>query len=409
MGLFAFQLMRTSRDALRQEPGPGKEQSRTAAATIPVTRSGRVRPAAPTDWLVAARLEMGWHLQRTVRGAGLWILARLTHLICAAYPAIHSESHRDGPLLPITEQLLWVVFEGGFMTLMAAAAIFAGFIFRRERQGGCSEMIDSAEAPLAVRLSGQIAALVILLAGLSLGPGLSLITLQLVTPDVPAKGLDAFVFSLSVMLPAIIEMACPALLLHALIRSAGLACALSLFLVFFVVASHEAQLIHHPLISFGLPPHVLLSELSGWSPWAPAIATTTACKLALCAMLLALVWAILPWGTDLGMRARFGQVFRQARPGPVLALFWLCRSSLLPAESLKSGKSGWEPIRARLKPRRRLRAMRPGGGARRGRCVSPVGTCRSRSMRTSASGSRKCRFVRCTRTMGGSIWTCRMG
>jgi hypothetical protein len=139
--------------------------------------------------------------------------------------------------------------------------------------------------------------------------------------------------------PALLEICALTLLVHALVRPAGAAYALSALVAFIAVVNHEIEIVSYPPAQIGIPVHTTLSELTGWSPWIEPVLAADAFKAGVAAFAAAVAWLAWPRGTDLSRRDRVAAAIARARGGAgvfmaasvvVLCLFgWLLHDRLV--------------------------------------------------------------------------------
>ncbi|WP_402718059.1 hypothetical protein [Janthinobacterium rivuli] len=287
--------------------------ARVASAAAPVAVPAA---AVPTRWLLAAWAESCWQCRQALARKGLWLAAGGLVLIGVAGAYAHVVGHADGPLVPRAELLAPLMLKMMYLLVAFVVAGAAGLIVRRDGVEGFGEMLDAAPAPDGVRLAGRAAAVFAMTAVFALVPGVSGVLVVLLSAPGGVDPLLPLTYQLAVMLPALLEMAAMMVLMHALIRPAGLAYASSMLVAFIFIVNHELELVAYPPAEVAIPAHVLMSGLTGWAPWTERLLAGDAWKLACALLMLALAGLAAPRGTD----GRWRVALRQARArlmGPV--------------------------------------------------------------------------------------------
>ena len=303
----AFALLRVSRARFLSDPAPRRRRApRGRARSVTLQPVATARTWGPS-WRRALVLEAGWQIARFVRSRGVGLGIALLMVLNLAFVVVYlqgAQGAASGPIVARVESTLWIAAEGVYLTLLAAAAILAGIVARGDERVGHHEMLLTCPAPRWVDGAARAFAMIAVVLALSLVPAVTVFLVAAFDPAASLAGGTPFLFSLVVVAPPLLEAGALAFLVHALFRSQGIAYALSLFLVFFVAANHQAELVHHPLFTLGLPMHVALSGLDGWGPWAEAVAASGAYKFGIVALMVLAALLFRPGGLEVGVRHR---------------------------------------------------------------------------------------------------------
>ena len=249
-------LRRVSRASFLSDPATLPERvprahSRPAAQPPEATEGWRA--SLTPSWRRAVALEIGWQIARFARSGGVWLGVVLLMVLNLAFLITYVQGTPSGPIIARVESVLWIAAEGAYLTLLAAAAILAGIVARRDERVGPHETLLACPAPSWVDGAALVFALALLLLALSLVPGRHGPPRHGVrSRRAPRAGRAALLspwrFSRLrswrwARWPCWFMRSC---------GQQGIAYALSLFVVFFVAANHQAELVHHPLVKFGL-------------------------------------------------------------------------------------------------------------------------------------------------------------
>lgn len=291
-------------------------------------RSGPAGAAAPTwsarsipapRWAKALWLEALWQLRLVTRSRAWWVGGCVLVAMGVLSSFVHGVWHAEGPMVPRPDLLLPLLKDAVFLVIAFIVAALVGLVSRRDDVEGFNGMFDAAPAPVYLRLFGRVIAVVAATVGLSLLPGLSSLLATAIAAPAALALSDPLLYQTLVMAPALIELALLVFLVHALFRRAGVAYTASMLLTFFLVLNHELGLVSYPLYEVGIPAHVRLSSLTGWTPWLDYLLALDAYKLALGALLVAFAGIVLPRGLDRRSRKGFAQP-RARMTGPLGAL-----------------------------------------------------------------------------------------
>ncbi len=276
-------------------------------------------PIAGSSWWRAAVAEAGWQARRIVMRRSLWLTIALLSLLAVAAAFVHGVQHAYGPMVARAEFISPVLTKTFYLIVVFMTAAMVGMTARRDEQPGLSEMFDATPAPNSVRLAGRaVAALVVGIVCVAI-PALGTIIVGLLsTPN--AAIVLLIIHQMSVLLPAILELAAITLLLHALIRHPGTAHAASILAAFIMVVNFEVGLVNYPPLQIGRGVGIALSGLTGFSPWTEKILASDLFKLALFCILVALSAIVAQRGTDDNWRIRLAQWRKNLFSGPGLAV-----------------------------------------------------------------------------------------
>jgi hypothetical protein len=278
-------------------------------------------PVTSPSWLRATLLEAAWHLRQSLQGPAFYITGALWAVINIAAPFAHMTVHAEGPLLPRPELLVPFLIDFGYVFSVFVVAGFVGLLARRDQRPGFDQIIDALPAPLGTRVVARALAASALTVVLALTPSLSAwIVTALTVPESFAFWTPLELNAL-VAAPALLEICGLTFCIHALLRSAGTAHALSMLVAFIVLINHEVGLVSYPPAQIGVPVHIALSELTGWAPWLAPVLALDAFKLGVFGASVALAWAVYPRGAALRPSGFLRQLRRRLAGGAgVLAL-----------------------------------------------------------------------------------------
>ncbi|KYF49846.1 hypothetical protein BE08_46175 [Sorangium cellulosum] len=315
LAILAFALARQRREALVLEragkPSPDRQEifRGTAAATAALP------PVTTPSWLRATLAEARWHLGLTIRGWAFRVAVALWTLMNVAGAFYHVVGHADGPLVPRSALLAPFLVRLCYVFSLFAVAGFVGSLARRDKQSGFDEMIDATPAPLGTRVLGRAAAALVLTLAMALTPTLSAWIVTGLTIPASFEPWDALLVNALVAAPALLELGAITFLVHALVRSSGTAYAASMLVAFIALVNNEIDIVSYPPAQVGIPVHVALSELSGWSPWLAPVLQMGALKLGCVGLAVALAWLAYPRGTALRMVERWRGAAQQLAQG----------------------------------------------------------------------------------------------
>ncbi len=314
-------LLRLRRESLLH----GQPRKRARRVDSPPTSGGAMEvmpaplpgPVGALNWWHAARTEALWQVRLLLGRRSLWIAFILLTLLAAGAAFVHGVQHGYGPMLARTEFISPMLVRHFYLIIVFMSAAMIGLAARRDLQAGLRDMFDAAAAPDAVRLAGRTcAALVVALLCVSIpAGGASLVGWAM---GVETDRWLPFAHQMSILLPAILELAAVTLLLHTLIGHAGTAHAASMLAAFIMVVNFEVGLVSYPPYQIGRGVHIALSGLTGLAPWLEKIALGNAFKLGLVLVLLALAAALTRRGLDQGWRQRLQATRRKLAGWPGL-------------------------------------------------------------------------------------------
>jgi len=301
--------------------------------------------ARPTSWWRALWQEARWQAAQVLRSRAAWLGGALFVAMCVASAFAHVVGHAEGPMVPSPELLGPLMFKFTFLIAIFVMAGLAGGMARRDERGGFAEMADAAPMPVALRFAacciavGAVAFVLVQLVALS-----SLIVTAIAAPQAFSLWQPVALQALRHW-PALMEVAVLVLLVHALVRRAGVAHAASMLLAFVLVVNHEAALVDYPPYQIGLPLPATISAATGWGPWIAPMLAGDAWKLALVLLFAALAALAVPRGTDARWRVRLAEAAQRLR-GPAGAALAVglagtaATGALLHARLVEEG--GWQ-------------------------------------------------------------------
>lgn len=322
LALLTLVVLRASREGLLHGKGEPKSRNgrlpRTGHAAIAVLAMP-AGPAAAPAWLRAAGAEALWQMRQFASRRSLWIAFALLVVLAVAAGFVHGIQHAWGPMKATPEFITPVLTRTFYLIVVFMVAAMVGLAARRDEQRGLVEMFDAAPAPGGVRLAGRVAAALAVSVFCVCVPAAGAIVVGLLTTG-QGVSLLPLAHELTVFLPSTLELAAIVLLLHALIRHPGTAHAASIMAAFIMVVNFEVQLVNYPPYQFGRPNVITLSQLTGFAPWAEKLLASSALKLAVAGVLVALAAVVTRRGTDEGVRPRLGQWRRNLLGQPGLAM-----------------------------------------------------------------------------------------
>jgi hypothetical protein len=305
LGILTLCIRRARREALVIGGGDKRASIRRSAhggATVspPDATPG---PIAAPSWLSAVAAESLWQIRRVFARRSLWIAVALLVVLAVAAAFVHGIQHAYGPMVARAEYVSPVMLRTFYLIVVFMVAALVGMAARRDEQPGLMEMFDAAPAPDSVRLVGRaVATLVIGIVCVSIPAVGAMVAGLLTTPE--TRLLLPIAYQMTVLLPAILEVAAITLLLHALIRQPGTAHAAAMLTAFIMVVNFETGLVNYPPYQIGRGVGVALSGLTGFDPWIEKIFAANGFKLSLITILLALAAIVSRRGTDEETRLR---------------------------------------------------------------------------------------------------------
>ena len=314
--LLAVVLARTSRQGLMGR------RSGAMLAEPPMQLASHVRlpgPLSSSQWSRALWREVRWQVRQLFARRLWWAALGLLLAMGILSGFVHIVWHARGPMVPRPDLILPLLSSASFLVIAFIVAALVGLVCRRDDVEGLGAMLQATPAPAWLRLLGRVACVLTATSALALVPGIaSLVISAIAAPGNLAPGF-VLIYQVLVFAPPLLELAMLTVLVHALIRRSGLAYATSMLLTFFLVLNHELGLVSYPAYAMAIPAHVALSQLTGWAPWLPYLATLTSWKLACCLVLVALAALVLPRGPE---RRRLIDVRRSLwrLPGALLIL-----------------------------------------------------------------------------------------
>ncbi|KYG09926.1 hypothetical protein BE21_15220 [Sorangium cellulosum] len=338
LAILAFALVRQRREALVLERAgkPSSSREESFRGTAPVTAA--LPPITTPSWLRATLSEARWHLALTIRGWAFRVAVALWTLMNVAGAFYHVIGHAEGPLVPRPALLAPFLIRLCYVFSVFAVAGFVGSLARRDQQSGFNEMIDATPAPLGTRVIGRAVAALALTLVMALTPTLSAWIVTGLTIPASFEPWDALLVNALVAAPALLELGAITFLVHALVRSSGTAYAASMLVAFIALVNHEIDIVSYPPAQVGIPVHVALSELAGWSPWIVTVLEMGILKLSCVGLGVALAWLAYPRGTALRMVERWRGAAQQLAQGAgalaALSLIAIASSATLLREQI---------------------------------------------------------------------------
>ena len=307
--LLGVVLRRVGRERLVLEQDPARRRERRSAARRRTAPSGPP-PASPgrPSWVRATLSEAAWHAGLSFRGWATPLTLLMLTAMGVGGSFVHVILHADGPLLPRPHLIAPMTVEFFYLVVVFMVAGTVGVMARRDDLPGYGEMADAAPAPLGCRVAGRALAAGAVTVVFALTPALAVwMVTAFVVPDAFSL-FDPLLYFGLLLAPSLLEICALVLLAHAFVRHAGAAHAVGIIGAFFVVVNNELGVVTYPPAQFGVPPHVTLSEFTGWAPWLTYALTADAFKLAIAGGIVALAWLAWPRGvaTTLPDRWRAG-------------------------------------------------------------------------------------------------------
>jgi len=278
--------------------GHSRQSSRRRTVALQNIEQTPSLALANPAWLLATWHEAIWHLRLSVGQWGLLFALAMLTFVGVGGTFVHLLQHSEGPIVPRAAVLAPFLINFSYLFVIFMVAGFVGALARRDQRQGFSEWVDVMPAPLGCRVLGRVLAAFILTGILALAPTLSAWMIMLIAAPAGESYLDPLWLNALTLAPALLEICALTLLAHALLRNAGAAYALSMIIAFIAVINHEVGLVAYPPAQFGVPAHLSLSALAGWSPWLANVSVTGVFKLTLVGIVVGLVWLVWQRGTD---------------------------------------------------------------------------------------------------------------
>lgn len=348
--LLSFMLCNVRREALLLEPLPrGRSFSRKAVYTTTPSLPLYPVSCAGTGWGRLLWQEVIWQFSHIVRARGFCTGALIVLAMGLFSGFVHGVWHAEGPMVPRPEFILPLLNTTLFLIIAFIVAAMVGMVWRRDSVEGLDAMLDATPAPVWFRPFGRMLALVGVICGLTMLPGLAGTTITAFIAPASFSVVTPFLYQCLVTAPPLLELGLLALVLHACISRASIAYALSMLLTFFLVLNHELGLVNYPPLEVGIPAHLSLSGQTGWRPWLGYLLALDGYKLALCGVMAALAAAFAARGAGSrvqGLRSRIrGPVTLVSGTAfvAVAGLGWLLHSKLVAAgDYIESGAADHE-------------------------------------------------------------------
>ncbi|HEY0468604.1 MAG TPA: hypothetical protein VGC79_30625, partial [Polyangiaceae bacterium] len=320
LALLALVIGRQKREALVLESSSKAAAKRSrlprslvvAGPALHAETAQRAEIARPS-WTLAVLAEARFALARTTRGWAFRVAAALWTLINVGGAFHHLLGHAEGPFVPRAELLAPFLIKLCYVFSVFAVAGFVGALARDDQRPGFEEILDATPAPFRVRILGRAAAALVLTLVLALLPTLSAWIVIAIAAPSSFEPNNALLINLLVAAPALLEIGAITFFVHALVRASGTAHALSMLVAFMTIVNYETGIVSYPPGQIGMPLHVDLSELSGWSPWLAPVLEMASLKLGCVALAVALAWWVTPRGIIDRPLARFREVSKRAR------------------------------------------------------------------------------------------------
>jgi hypothetical protein len=312
LALLSLVLARLRRESLVLERGR-PHRANDVGCAAPKAAFVALRPVARPSWLAATWSDARWQLSRTVSGWAFIIAMVLWVCLNVAAPFVHMLAHAEGPLVPRGQLLAPFLMDLCYLFTVFGIAGFIGMLVRRDRQPGFSEIIDATPAPLGVRVLASAMAASAVTVVFAFVPALSSWVVMALTISDSIDWASPMLVSGLAAAPALLELGAATFMIHALVRSAGTAHALSMFVAFVAVVNHEVGIVTYPPAQLGIPAHVALSELTGIGPWLSAVAALDGLKLSLATLMGALAWLAHARGTAITVQDRWRAAWQRLR------------------------------------------------------------------------------------------------
>lgn len=320
--LLAVVLPRVGRESMALERPPRRAGKDRKAPSSPVVTGKAFAPISGTSvrWGRALLSEWRWQLAHVVKGKGIWIGVAILLVMGVVSGFVHGVWHAEGPMRARPEFLLPVLNSAMFLVVAFVVAALVGMVWRRDHVEGFDAMLDAAPAPSWLRPFGRTLAVVVIIVGLALLPGVaSLVVTALAEPSAVQIG-TPLAYQLLVTAPALLELGLLVLLVHACASRAGVAYTVSMLLTFFLVLNHELGLVDYPLYEAGIPAHLHLSGMTGWGPWQGYLLALDGYKLGGCVVMAALTAFLVQRGAEGRWRGGLRRM-KDRLGGPVAVAF----------------------------------------------------------------------------------------
>jgi hypothetical protein len=267
-------------------------------------------------WWRALKAETGWQLKLLFSKKSIWIMLGGLVLMNIGAAYTHGINNIDGPFEARPEFTGPLLAKVMYLVIAFIAAALVGQILRRDHKAGIVEMIDATAAPTWVSLLSRVATILTASITLLLTPAIACMVVAVLSTPQAFSVATPLMFQLAVYGPGLIELVAVNFVIHYLIRSNGLAYALSMLATFILIVNHEAKLVTYPLFEFGVPAHVDYSMLTGWSQWSLRLLLGDLYKISFVALLIALAAWVQVRGLDSRL-AKGGQLLLSRLRGPI--------------------------------------------------------------------------------------------
>lgn len=225
-------------------------------------------PLIACRWSQVLWREAHWQVCQVFDRKIWWVSLGLSMLMGMLSGAVHVVWHIRGPMMQRADLTLPLLSSASFLVTAFIITTLGGLVCRRDNVEGLSAMLQVTAAPVWLRWLGRVLCMLMATLLLALVPGAaSLLLISCTTsPGTLALGF-ALIYQGVVFAPSLLVLALLTVLAHALIRHGGLAHAISMLLMFFLVLSHELDQISCLLYQMAFPFHAALSRLAGWGTW----------------------------------------------------------------------------------------------------------------------------------------------
>lgn len=313
--LLSLVIWRTTRDSLVLE-GSGKGTPHRPSPRVYTDSLAPRRPVRRPNWWRAAIAESYWQTRQTLWRSWMLLAILLLILLGVAGTFVHGVHHAHGPLVPRPEFVAPLLTTLFYLIIVFMVTGLIGIAARRDHQPGLEEILDAAPAPAGIRLVGRVVAAAVVTIVLALVPACGgILATALVAPQ-HVQITFPLLYQLSVLAPALLEVAALTLLIHALVLRPGPAYAASVLAAFVMVVNNEAGLVSYPPLQIGLPVPITVSGATGLAPWAEKLLISNGFKLAIMFLLVAIAGIVMLRGTEWGWRLRTRSFLRRlAGPG----------------------------------------------------------------------------------------------
>ena len=303
--IFIYVLLRIDREKLVLDRKQKEKPIKAALPSYSGSQSLDVRLDTKVwNWIKASWLEFGWHLGRLTRGFGFRLAIVMLILAGALGSLVNFVEQPQGPLVAYPAALLPFIAEFFYLVIVFVLVGFYGNLMRSDDRPGFDEWVDAARAPLGTVVVAKMLVGLALVVIMSIFPAISSLIVTSVSAPHSLDLILPFSYFLGVFAPSLLEIAAIVFLSHALIRPAGIAYTVSVFVAFIAIINHELTIIEYPPLQIGIPPHVSLSELTGWLPWLEPVLAMAAFKAMIALLFAALAWIAWRRGTALRISDR---------------------------------------------------------------------------------------------------------